>query len=625
MKNRVLNSILSLLLVGSAWSCTDKFLVGNGFLEKAPGVDVTIDTIFSHAEYAREFLWRNYRNLYTGLPLGYHNYHGRMNGGCFELLSDCWQDHQNYDGVVTLYYNGAFEANYENTGHYARFSYHDEYCWEAVRASWIFIENIDRVPDMPVEEKERLKAEAKVIIASRYFDMVRHLGGVPIVDHAWGVNEDTENPRATILDTKDFMIRMIDEAIPHLPWALLPAEYQNWDGRITQAAAMGLKCKILLFIASPLFNDDVPYCSAPPQDAVTNRNVWTGGYLPELWEECLTACEAFFTAVDENGMYHLLQASGPDLPLTDPNNKYRVAFRDAYSQTGSGYDNPEMLLATRTEFTNLRRFRDTFVPGGGFTPTQEFVDMFPTSEGYPFDWNNQEHRAAAFTDRDPRLFETVVVNGTLLNNVPAQMWVGGRDMQNSSTTESGEYATGYGLFKYVIDDHINVNRIYTWPYLRMAEMHLIYAEALMMADRCGDAVAEVDKVRARVGLKGLEECNPGKDYTDRAVLLDEILRERACELALEDVRFFDLIRYKKVAEFTTPLHGLLLRRADGVEAPLASGEAFPTEYEYEFFELHTTPRHMWADGYEFDPKWYLTAFPPVEVNKGYGLVQNPGW
>ena len=27
----------------------------------------------------------------------------------------------------------------------------------------------------------------------------------------------------------------------------------------------------------------------------------------------------------------------------------------------------------------------------------------------------------------------------------------------------------------------------------------------------------------------------------------------------------------------------------------------------------------------WDPKWYLSAFPTNEVNKGYGLVQNPGW
>ena len=30
-------------------------------------------------------------------------------------------------------------------------------------------------------------------------------------------------------------------------------------------------------------------------------------------------------------------------------------------------------------------------------------------------------------------------------------------------------------------------------------------------------------------------------------------------------------------------------------------------------------------GWGFEPKWYLSPFPQTEVNKGYGLVQNPGW
>lgn len=66
----------------------------------------------------------------------------------------------------------------------------------------------------------------------------------------------------------------------------------NWQGRMTKAAAMGLKCKFA-FAASPLFNDNEPYCTAEPQEAVINHQVWYGGYKPELWKACLTACEEF--------------------------------------------------------------------------------------------------------------------------------------------------------------------------------------------------------------------------------------------------------------------------------------------------------------------------------------------
>ncbi len=49
----------------------------------------------------------------------------------------------------------------------------------------------------------------------------------------------------------------------------------------------------------------------------------------------------------------------------------------------------------------------------------------------------------------------------------------------------------------------------------------------------------------------------------------------------------------------------------------------PNHFEYERFEITTGARYWWTNG--FDPKWYFQPFPITEVNKGYGLDQNPGW
>lgn len=57
--------------------------------------------------------------------------------------------------------------------------------------------------------------------------------------------------------------------------------------------------------------------------------------------------------------------------------------------------------------------------------------------------------------------------------------------------------------------------------------------------------------------------------------------------------------------------------------PTASGFYEPTHFDYERFELTQPVRLAWTNG--FDPKWYLFPFPQTEINKGYGLVQNPGW
>ncbi len=616
MKKIIRFFALSFALPFAFGACVEDFKIGDKFLEKAPGVDVTADTIFGKADYARRFLWNCYQKLYYGLPWAWNPVDGKMNMNVFESLSDSWHSHMNWDEVSRTYYAGGYTAGMEDWSTHTRFGYNREECWEAIRASWLFIEQIGKVPDMDEAEKIRLRAEAKVIIASRYFDMYRHFGGLPLLERSLEVNEEFQVPRSTVIETNDFMIRLLDEAAGDLPWVLPDTEYQTWDGRFTRAAVMALKCKILIFTASPLFNSDQPYCTEEPQEAVTANYVWTGGYKQELWARCLTACEEFFEEVRKNGFYQLMKAqSNTDKPLTSPLNGYRVAFRDAYSLRGSGYDNPELLISTRINYNNYAYFRNGACPGGAFTPTQEYVEMFTMSDGTPFSWDDPEKVEKMFTDRDPRLYETILVNNADFQGRKAELWVGGRDMQQGTVTESGQYATGYGIYKYILDGQVNKGRPTFWPYLRMAEVHLIYAEALMKANRYPEAIAEVDKVRARVNLPGLEESNPELNLRDEKTLLAEILRERACELGLEDVRFFDLNRHKAVSNFITPLHGLKIT--------LESSN--PQKFKYEVFQLRNPSRFMWREGYTFSPKWYLTAFPPTEVNKGYGLVQNPGW
>lgn len=58
-----------------------------------------------------------------------------------------------------------------------------------------------------------------------------------------------------------------------------------------------------------------------------------------------------------------------------------------------------------------------------------------------------------------------------------------------------------------------LRRYVHWPCIRIAELHLIYAEALCQSSRgsMDKAIAQVDIVRARVGMKGLAECNPDKN------------------------------------------------------------------------------------------------------------------
>ncbi|MDL2291581.1 RagB/SusD family nutrient uptake outer membrane protein [Bacteroides sp. OttesenSCG-928-F21] len=614
-------------------SCVDEIKFGDKFLEKAPGVDVTQDTIFGNAEYARRFLWNTYSKLYYGLPTYWAKIEGKMNTGMFETLSDCWHSHNSWDGVNRKYYSGSYKASDEDTGDDTRFGFTKENCWEGIRAAWLFIENIDRVPGMDDDEKARLKAEAKAIVASRYFDLFRHYGGLPLVGYSYDVATEYELPRATVEATVDYMVNLLNEAAATatLPWDLQGDGIESWQGRFTKAGVMGLKCKILLFAASPLFNDNQPYCTEEPQEAVTNLQVWYGAYKQELWQQCLRACEDFFDGLRENGYYELMQASGTTV------DSYRAAYNEGYF---SRANNTELLITTRNwgKWTNAwNQLWGEWCGFGGYTPTLEYMEMFSMADGTPFSWDDPETAANPFFTennynkpiRDPRLYETIMVNGAKYSGRAIELWMGGRENINSTEKETGDVATGFKNYKFYKEGKSSLNNTYMqWPYLRLAEMYLIYAEALLHNSRLTDAIKQVDIVRARVGLGGLNECNPGKSLTtNSANLLEEILRERACELGLEDTRLFDMIRYKRTDLFTKELHGLRIARADGGTGSWSDKKEnergpFPTQFTYEKFKLVNVSRSWWTS---FSTKWFLSAFPPSEINKNYGLTQNPGW
>ena len=123
-------------------------------------------------------------------------------------------------------------------------------------------------------------------------------------------------------------------------------------------------------------------------------------------------------------------------------------------------------------------------------------------------------------------------------------------------------------------------------------------------------------------------------------LVEEILRERACELGMSNNRYYDMIRYKRTDWMTKKLHGLItFRMMENSRKELVpnnnpyigtdknSGMKEPNLFSYLKFEIQNPKRYLW-DFQPNDPKvlkWLLMPFPLSEINKGYGLVQNPGW
>lgn len=71
-----------------------------------------------------------------------------------------------------------------------------------------------------------------------------------------------------------------------------------------------------------------------------------------------------------------------------------------------------------------------------------------------------------------------------------------------------------------------------FPILRVADVYLLYAEALVRNGKAADAKSYVDNIRLRAGIGEL-----AADPT-----LEDILYERKCEFIGEGRRFFDLVR-----------------------------------------------------------------------------------
>ena len=249
MKKR--NSIKSILLltiisfVGVA--CVDEIKFGNAFLEKAPGEDVNEDVIFSKKVYTDYLLWQCYEGLFTPFKNCY------AGNGQFETLSDIMHSEEGWDSMGRFHYTGVLSASNANPGWLvARAAYITSggmenmsntafrCIWTGIRDCCLLLDNVDRVPDMTDAEKARYKAEAKVIMASKYFDGIHNFGGLPIVDHALAADEVLEKPRSTIEETVTFVVRLLDEAIaePELPWNIPTSELATWAGRVTKDDAL---------------------------------------------------------------------------------------------------------------------------------------------------------------------------------------------------------------------------------------------------------------------------------------------------------------------------------------------------------------------------------------------------
>ncbi|QZT38179.1 RagB/SusD family nutrient uptake outer membrane protein [Halosquirtibacter xylanolyticus] len=570
------NILIFIIAVGVMFvtSCSEvKF--GDEFLGDSPErLGATLDTMFSSAVHSDKVLTTAYLNLPYGTKRSY--------------TTDIYTDLAIKTGA-NPYYNGAIDPTVsKNDLLYAAGGESD---WKAIRYAWLYIEHIDKVKDMDNSEKARRVAEAKTIIALCYGRMLRNVGGVPLIKKSIGLDDAFTFPRTSFAETVDYIVTLLDEAVEDLPWK----STANDDGRMTKAGAMGLKLRVLLFAASPTFNSTTPW------HAKANKYTrYVDGDVMGKWRRAVSAGEAFMSALQENGEYMLTQ------PTEETHEARRLAFRKAYYERGG----TEILISTR------RSFNKPVFEGGMryyFGPTLNYIDMFPWADGteFPDDYDWSSSTQSPFYDkdhrptRDPRLYETAAVPGSYhYNGTIAPVYLGHPDYRKGSST-------GFRTMKFILESYEDrAGKGTQFPYLRLPEVFLSYAEALNEVEGGPNEKAYdfINRVRNRVGLSDLPKGLSQESFRKA------LLKERALEFGFENVRWYDLIRRGMASDFTKDLNIL-------ISTVTKKENNVPVSFRFEAIKWN--PNRYWKE--HWDTKWYLSPIPRLELNKGYGWIQNPGW
>lgn len=409
------------------------------------------------------------------------------------------------------------------------------------------------------------RAEAHILRAFFYFELAKRYGGVPLVTHTLGISDNTYLPKASYDDIINFIVTDIDAYKDSLQTNWKTSSFTSNDGRLSRGVALALKARTLLYAASPLHN--------------TANDI-------SKWQAAATALHDVIVFAQGAGAYSL-------------HSDYRNYFLQNNTLTSN-----ETIWAIRYTASNTMETNNYPIgtPGGnsGITPTQDLVADYENT-GTP-------DPAKPYANRDPRLYYSIVTNDTTWNSRKIDESAGGTD----DMTKTNASRTGYYLKKF-LNDGLNLvqggTQVHNWPVFRYGEVLLEYAEAMNEAygpdnDNGYGLTARqaLNNVRSRTGV-----AMPAVTVADQTGFRAAVKHERRIELAFENYRYWDLLRWKDAAGvLNQPVNGVTVTK-DGIG-----------QFVY-------TP--MVVENRVFDAsKMYAYPFPLTEIIKSKGiLVQNPGW
>jgi hypothetical protein len=550
------------------------------------------DDVFSSIENTRRLVYQMYTYIPKPIPT---NFLARLNGPSPEVLTDGASAYTVQAGYGTHKFNqGAL-----NSTNVLSYGGEYSYDWTDVREAYTLIERVNEVPNASTEEKQRIIAESKTIIANRYFEMFKRFGGVPIVKKKMVDPSEYAVVRSSLKDTYDFIIGLLDEAIanPNFPATTTGIEF----GRMNKAFAYSLKARLMLFAASPLFNTATPYMDF----GADNKLICFGNYDPNRWKAAADAAKEAITFCESNG-YAVVNNQA------DPVTNYVVATERTPSQ-----GNSEVIFGTQAEMAGngLSAFVARGAPMYGYAtnvPTQNQVERYRKIDGTFINWDSPIVTAAndptgPYKLLEPRFQASIGYNGLLW--YPGVRFEFFNGINGAANGNNGRLKSGsefnYAIHKFVHGyENIRVlNPRPAWricfPSFRLSELYFILAEATNeFSGPSTEVYNALNKVLNRSGMS--VPVITGADG-----MRDFIKRERAIEFYFEDQRYFDLKRW--------------LNGPQGVSGNIYNELVTKNPAGVYTYSKSVQEVRVWRDFY------YLWPFPQNELNKNYGLVQNPGW
>lgn len=579
-------------MIMAATSCEDK-----DFLENKTTASLNTATTFADSANTMDFL----AGLYVDLAYNFQ-VESAHNVTDFSELSDEGEGRYpalgNFDKIFT---SGTFANGYFNQMQNSWVLF-----YKVIRSANIFLANVDKSP-ISAAKKNRLKAEARFVRSFHYFNLLKYFGGIPLVgDNVFSVSDDAALQRNSFEECVNYITSELDAAAADLPSGYTGLDY----GRITKGAALGLRSRLLLYAASPLYNGG---------GTTTNPDLLKTLSYPTAdqtrWEKARLAAKA----VIDLGLY--------SIPVNNT-----TKWSGSASGLGFGFYNV-FLTRQNSEFilTYLmppgKQIERGVLPksrGGAnyYTyPTQELVDKFPTLNGRPI---AQDIKTAAnpqgydannpYVNRDPRLSATVIYNeglyffNTTKTLEPVYTYVGAPNDGIVAISSNTATITGYYVRKMCDDNGAitggnNVDR--GIPLIRYAEILLNYAEAANETGDTRDAINTLKTLRIRAGITpGPDQLYglPAAPAKDEARAL--IQNERAIELAFEQHRIWDVRRWKLGPALDGKfLHGMQIAKVGN-------------NYTYTIRDVRTR---------YFKDIYYYFPIPKDDVTLNPSILQNPGY